>query len=377
MFLNSFIKSIKSNNSSFTLIELLIVIAILAILSLVVVVVINPLELLKQARDSQRLSDLQTINKAIGILIVDQVGVSLGDTSTIYTSLIDPNTTTCASLNLPPLPSPFKYRCSTSTLNATRIDGTGWIPLNFSLISFKSPISKLPLDPINQTSTGEYYTYFPGGSYELTAMLTALKNKGKDNIGGKDGGDNNYLYELGSNLFATPSIVQSRVEGNSLTQGLVGYWTFDEGQGNIAYDYSGNNNNGTLINGPVWKSGVDCKVGKCLKFYQSRVNLINGYSFVPGGNSYTILFWTKLLSFTPAAHVFVGPYPPLQIHFYNPAYTDPYVYRFFYVGDDGGNYFAGGYNAQQFTESNIWHFVVLILDRQILKARFYVDGNLY
>jgi hypothetical protein len=31
-----------------------------------------------------------------------------------------------------------------------------------------------------------------------------------------------------------------------LNEGLVGYWSFDEGSGGTAYDYSGNNNDGTI-----------------------------------------------------------------------------------------------------------------------------------
>ena len=41
----------------FTLVELLIVIGIVAILATIVVLVINPVELLKESRDSRRLSD--------------------------------------------------------------------------------------------------------------------------------------------------------------------------------------------------------------------------------------------------------------------------------------------------------------------------------
>jgi hypothetical protein len=49
-----------------------------------------------------------------------------------------------------------------------------------------------------------------------------------------------------------------------LTEGLVGWWTFDEGSGNIAADSSGNGNDGTL-NGPVeWTT--EGKVGGALKF---------------------------------------------------------------------------------------------------------------
>jgi hypothetical protein len=54
---------------------------------------------------------------------------------------------------------------------------------------------------------------------------------------------------------------------------LVMWLTFDEGSGNITYDYSGNKNNGTLYNGtsicvgtdacPLW---VDGKIGKALSF---------------------------------------------------------------------------------------------------------------
>jgi hypothetical protein len=37
---------------------------------------------------------------------------------------------------------------------------------------------------------------------------------------------------------------------------LVGYWKFDEGSGLVAGDSSGNGNNGTLRNGPVWVTGI-------------------------------------------------------------------------------------------------------------------------
>jgi hypothetical protein len=45
-------------------------------------------------------------------------------------------------------------------------------------------------------------------------------------------------------------------------EGLVGYWSFDEGEGTIAHDYSGNSNDGTIY-GATW---VDGKVGKALSF---------------------------------------------------------------------------------------------------------------
>ncbi len=64
------------------MIELLVVIGILAILSIVVILVINPTELLKQARDSSRVSDLATINSALNLYVVDNSSGSLGTAST-------------------------------------------------------------------------------------------------------------------------------------------------------------------------------------------------------------------------------------------------------------------------------------------------------
>ena len=67
-----------------------------------------------------------------------------------------------------------------------------------------APISALPIDPINQTSTGNYYTYVTGGSWELNTRLESNKYAyNPDNsqtISRIDGGNNDYLYEIGTNL---------------------------------------------------------------------------------------------------------------------------------------------------------------------------------
>jgi prepilin-type N-terminal cleavage/methylation domain-containing protein len=53
------------NRHDFTLIELLVVIAIIAILSVIVILTLNPAQLLMQARDSNRISDMSTLNDAL------------------------------------------------------------------------------------------------------------------------------------------------------------------------------------------------------------------------------------------------------------------------------------------------------------------------
>jgi len=46
--------------------------------------------------------------------------------------------------------------------------------------------------------------------WELTSILESDKNKGVDKIGGKDGGQNVNILEIGSNLTLTPGTVKNR-----------------------------------------------------------------------------------------------------------------------------------------------------------------------
>lgn len=70
----------------FTLIELLLVIAIVAILSAIVLLYLNPAELIKQARDSNRFSDLDTLKRAISVYLSDVTNPSLGTAGVCYQS---------------------------------------------------------------------------------------------------------------------------------------------------------------------------------------------------------------------------------------------------------------------------------------------------
>jgi len=54
--------------------------------------------------------------------------------------------------------------------------------------------------------------------------------------------------------------MHQRLEGNE--PGLVGYWNFDEGQGQIVYDLSPKGNNGYLRCGPAWVDS-DAPIGFC------------------------------------------------------------------------------------------------------------------
>jgi len=271
----------KKNWRGFTLLELLLVIAILAILGLIVVLLMNPVELMRQARDSNRLSDLSTIDRALSIMEADATPISFGQPFTVYISVPDMAATTtagtnCSGMGLSNLPSGWSYHCAASSTYKT-VNGSGWIPVDFSSATFNSPISLLPTDPNNSTSSSLYYTYITGGSWSLTALLESQKYR--QNTAISDGGYDPERVEKGSDL---------TLWKNALA--LMGYWKLDENGGTQAGDSSGNGNSGA-ISGSSWVSG---KSGSALSFdgIDDWVNL--GQNIVPS-TTITVAVWAKVM----------------------------------------------------------------------------------
>jgi prepilin-type N-terminal cleavage/methylation domain-containing protein len=168
-----------SFRKGFTLIELLVVIAIIAILAVVVVLTLNPIELLRQARDANRLSDMSTLVHAIGLYQEDLSAGSLGSASTTYISVPDSSATStagdqCQGLGMT-TSSAFTWHCAASSTYRD-VNGNGWLPINFTNMSTGAPLGSLPVDPTNQTSSGLYYSYATNGTtFELSALPESQK----------------------------------------------------------------------------------------------------------------------------------------------------------------------------------------------------------
>jgi len=187
----------------FTLIELLVVLAIVAILSVVVILTLNPAELLKQARDSNRLSDLSTMKSAISLYLADVtspnilygfttadcfVSVPLGTSITTSTRC---GVFSATGLTLGNASNP---RQATST-SLRDVDGTGWIPVQFTAISSGAPIGNLPVDPVNDAT--HYYAYAANATlqFQLDTFMESVKYTFMMSA---DGGLNNNAYETGT-----------------------------------------------------------------------------------------------------------------------------------------------------------------------------------
>jgi prepilin-type N-terminal cleavage/methylation domain-containing protein len=233
-----------SSSLGFTLIELLVVIAIISIIAIVVLVTLNPAQLLAESRDTNRLSDIATLTSALNLYVTDQTAAnsfSLGVASDTYPSIYDPSATStsgdqCQGLGLSSFSAATgqAWQCAASS-TSRNIVGTGWIPVNFSKISAGSPIGAIPVDPTNQTSTGLFYSYNTNGSqFELTANLESSKDKSQ--------------YGQSPQTIYFPEVISGGTPTVSALynpSGLVGYWNLDEGSGTVAYDASGNGDNGT------------------------------------------------------------------------------------------------------------------------------------
>ena len=184
----------------FTLIELLVVIAILAVLMSVIVVTLNPAEMLKKTRDTKRISDLDALRTAINLYVTDQGSLKKNDDSDFAANTCYTHTSG----------APTNGLCSSPTASTSQaINGGGWIPIDFRKISSGAPLSSLPIDPKNTTTTvatTSYVYYFSAKSasstFELDANMESAyySNGGAGDVESKDGGNNADLYEVGSDL---------------------------------------------------------------------------------------------------------------------------------------------------------------------------------
>jgi len=116
--------------------------------------------------------------------------------------------------------------------------------------------------------------------------------------------NNGVIADEGSNPIITNSIFWNNTGGglsgcdaqyslvqDPITDGLVAHWKFDEGTGTTAYDSAGNND-GTLVNGPLWTTG---QIDGALEFDGSNdyVRVADSDSLTPS-DALTVSAWVRI-----------------------------------------------------------------------------------
>jgi hypothetical protein len=87
------------------------------------------------------------------------------------------------------------------------------------------------------------------------------------------------------------------------SDGLVGYWKFDEGSGTVAFDSSKNNNHGILVNDPLWVSG---KYGAALDFDGIDDFVWIETNFLTFSNAVSVECWIKVKGSTGDHQTFLA-----------------------------------------------------------------------
>lgn len=203
--------------------------------------------------------------------------------------------------------------------------------------------------------------YFPGSIDEVRIYNRALS---QDEI--------TTLYQSGAMKLLTPN-----------SSGLVGYWSFDEGAGTTAHDYSGSGNHGALVNSPQWVDGVK---GKCLKFNGSNqyINLFNSLTSETTGSNkkFSICFWLKLLVNTGAQQAIIGKYDTLSSNRSWTTFLNSDRSLSFYTSFDGT---ASNYrridSSAGILPINKWVYISITFDGSILsgdgldRVKIFISGR--
>ncbi len=228
-----------SITKGFTLIELLIVIGILAILATTVVLVLNPAQILQETRDTQRISDLSSVQSAVGLYLATAAAIDMDDA--FATAYAAGSGTGCGGdwwASITSVPSTSKPFVNPTVIEASQglttprdVDGDGWAPIDLTAVSGGSPLSGLPQDPSSTAGgatnpldngtppLGRFYAYqcvnssqtysgVTGPAYEINGNMesgkfdsnTTCTVVGSDAQGVEctDGGNNNQVYEVGN-----------------------------------------------------------------------------------------------------------------------------------------------------------------------------------
>lgn len=161
-----------------------------------------------------------------------------------------------------------------------------------------------------------------------------------------------------------------------IESGLVGHWNFNEGDGGILEDISGNGNDGT-IEGASWAPGL--RGGQALYF-----DGIDDYVIV---NSSASLQLTTTASFSiwvnfdgdyyheHSSHLFskgatlAALYADYTLKVYDPGLTDTSIYYEVADGSNNPHFFK----VEATVEPNSWHHLAAVYDNGNIKI--YMDGQ--
>jgi len=166
----------------------------------------------------------------------------------------------------------------------TNINGTGWLPIDFTSSTLGSSIPSLPIDPKNNSSY--YYTFMSGENYfELDCILESKTYRDKMTT---DGGSDNGRYEVGTSLAFLPQ-----------PNNIVAFWQMDEASWNgttgEVIDQTSNHIDGTAYGMTTVDNGIIGRCGSSVHNSGNRIDIPTIAAFYDAfDNAWTVSVWVKL-----------------------------------------------------------------------------------
>ncbi|MBE7444954.1 MAG: Ig-like domain-containing protein [Planctomycetia bacterium] len=184
------------------------------------------------------------------------------------------------------------------------------------------------------------------------------------------------VMDVAGNAMTADYIWNFTTAGDASSDGLLAHYRFDEESGTNAADSSGNGNNGTLFNGPVWATG---KINNALFF-----DGLNDYVMTADTpfdfertNSFSVSAWIKLAPTTLEN-------PIVSKEGIAPSYTgwsfyvEPGSLRVFMINKWNSPYNRLVRDSAIQVDDNVWHHVAFTYSGTSLGSgiNIYIDGNL-
>lgn len=150
---------------------------------------------------------------------------------------------------------------------------------------------------------------------------------------------------------------------------ILGRWDFEEGTGTNAADGSGNNLDGTLVNGPTWTAGQDGLYGIDFDGVDDYIRKTN-YNFNLGSR-FAIAFWAKTEALTSNAAYVCNSVSGVTVAGEWFAISDPVNGLGFVYNPSDGNQTSilSGYEV----DDGQWHHIVFNYNGSTID--FFVDGS--